>query len=250
MSELYPYGLGARRYREVLQEDFARLRSMAPRALDRPVPECEGWTGADVLQHTALVYLHKVETMRRGDWPDPWPPEGLDEGAGPLGLIDEAHEQLVAELDARDPAERSRTWWPQDQSVGFWVRRMAHETSVHRRDVESAAGEGTPIAADLAVDGIDEVLMVMLAGDWNDAPVATASGAAVVVSSGGHDWEVALKPDQVEVLRAASGGAVATVSGQPSEVLLWLWGRGPRPEVSGEEAVVTELRERLGLATQ
>ncbi|MGZ4749182.1 MAG: maleylpyruvate isomerase family mycothiol-dependent enzyme [Oryzihumus sp.] len=249
MSELYPYGLGAQRYREVLEEDFARLRSVAPRALDRPVPECEGWVGADVLRHTALVYLHKVETMRRGDWPDPWPPEGIEE-AEPLGLIDDAHGQLVAELDERDPAGQARTWWPPDQSVGFWVRRMAHETSVHRRDVESAAGEGTPVAADLAVDGIDEVLMIMLAGDWSDAPVGTASGAAVVVSSGGHDWEVTLGPDRVDILRAVSGGAVATVSGEPSEVLLWLWGRGPRPDVSGEEAVVTELRERLGLATR
>ena len=249
MSELYPYGLGARRYREVLEHDFARLRSVAPRALDRPVPECEGWTGADVLRHTALVYLHKVETMRRGEWPDPWPPDGLEE-AEPLGLIDDAYDQLVDELDARDPAEHSRTWWPQDQSVGFWVRRMAHETSVHRRDVESAAGEGTPVAADLAVDGIDEVLMIMLAGGWSDAPVETASGAAVAVSSGGHDWEVTLGPGQVDVRRAASGGAVATVSGEPSEVLLWLWGRGPRPAFSGEETVVTELRERLGLATQ
>ncbi|GAA1258994.1 maleylpyruvate isomerase family mycothiol-dependent enzyme [Oryzihumus leptocrescens] len=249
MSELYPYGLAARRYREVLEEDFARLRSVAPRALDRPVPECEGWVGADVLRHTALVYLHKVETMRRGDWPDPWPPEGIEE-AEPLGLIVDAHGQLVAELDARDPAEHARTWWPPDQSVGFWVRRMAHETSVHRRDVESAAGEGTPIAADLAVDGVDEVLTIMLAGDWSDAPVGTASGAAVVVSSGGHDWEVTLGPGHVDVLRGATGGAVATVAGEPSEVLLWLWGRGPRPAVSGEEAMVTELRERLALATR
>lgn len=249
MSELYPYGLGARRYREVLEQDFARLRSVAPRALDRPVPECEGWTGADVLRHTALVYLHKVETMRRGDWPDPWPPEGLEE-AEPLGLIDDAHGQLVSELDARDPAEHARTWWPQDQTVGFWVRRMAHETSVHRHDVESAAGEGTPVAADLAVDGIDEVLMIMLAGDWSDAPVESATGARVVVSSGGHDWEVTLGPERVDVSRTASGGAVATVSGESSEVLLWLWGRGPRPDVSGAEAAVTELRERLALATR
>ena len=54
---------------------------------------------------------------------------------------------------------------------------MAHETSIHRRDVESAVGATTPVAADLAVDGIDEVLALMLAGDWSDEVVPEASGS-------------------------------------------------------------------------
>ena len=249
MSDLYPYALGADRYRELLALDAARLRAMAPVALDRPVPDCPGWTGADAVRHTAQVYLHKVETIRQGDWPDPWPPEGI-EAAEPLALYDDAWRQLVEAFDARDPEGPSRTWWPEDQTVGFWVRRMAHETSVHRHDVERAAGQPTPVAADLAVDGIDEVLALFLEGDWGNYPVESASGARVVVSSGGHDWEVTLRPDRVDVARASSGQASATVAGEPSEVLLWLWGRGPRPTVDGDEAVVTELRERLAQATQ
>ena len=44
----------------------------------------------------------------------------------------------------------------------------------------------------------------------------------------------------------------ATVSGEPSELLLWLWGRRPLSAVTveGDEAVIAELRERLSLATQ
>ena len=249
MSELYPYALGFDRYRAVLDADATRLRQVAPGALDRPVPECPGWTGADAVRHTAEVYLHKVEAIRRQEWPDPWPPAGIED-AEPLALFDHAYASMVQAFDAHDPADPARTWWPPDQSVGFWVRRMAHETSVHRRDVESAAGDVTPVAADLAVDGIDEVLLLMLEGDWSDHPVESASGSRVAVSSAGHMWEVTLGARRVDVVRQASGGAVATVSGEPAEVLLWLWGRGPQPAVDGDPAVVTELRERLARATQ
>lgn len=249
MSALYPYALGFDRYLELLDADAARLRAVAPSCLDRPVPECPGWTGADAVRHTAQVYLHKVETIRLRDWPDPWPPEGLDE-AEPLTLFDDAYRRLADSFAAHDPADPATTWWPPDQSVGFWIRRMAHETSVHRRDVESAAGEVTPIAADLAVDGIDEILTIMLEGDWSEERVATASGSRVLVSSADHDWEVTLGSRQVDVVRSSSGTAAAMVSGEPGEVLLWLWGRGPQPHADGDPAVVTELRERLALATQ
>ena len=249
MSDLYPYALGFARYRQLLEADYARLRSVAPGALERPVPECDGWTGRDVVLHTAEVYLHKAESIRRGVMPQPWPPEGLRE-RDPLALIDEAHARLVGELDAHEPADPAWTWWPQDQTVGFWVRRMAHETSVHRRDVESAVAEATPVAEDLAVDGIDELLLLMLAGDWTGDEVPTASGSAVVLESGGHVWQVTLHPDRVDVAREQDGGAAATVSGEPGDVLLWLWGRGPRPLADGDPAVVTELRERLALATR
>ena len=249
MSDLYPFALSADRYRELLVQDAARLRAVAPEGLDRPVPDCPGWTGADAVRHTAQVYLHKVETMRLGDWPDPWPPAGID-AAEPLALYDDAWRQLVEAFDARDPEDPARTWWPEDQTVGFWVRRMAHETSVHRHDVERAAGRPTPVAADLAVDGIDEVLALFLAGDWSAHRVESASGSRVVVAAGGRQWEVTLGPGRVDLGRAASGSAAAVVRGEPSEVLLWLWGRGPRPAVEGEAAVVTELRERLALATR
>ena len=39
---------------------------------------------------------------------------------------------------------------------------------MHRADVEAAAGTVTPVDRELALDGIDEVLLMMLAGDWSD----------------------------------------------------------------------------------
>jgi hypothetical protein len=46
--------------------------------------------------------------------------------------------------------------------------------------------------------------------------------------------------------------ADATVSGEPSEVLLWLWGRRPDSavRVEGAPAVLAGFRERLTLVMQ
>jgi hypothetical protein len=50
-----------------------------------------------------------------------------------------------------------------DQTVGFWIRRMAQETVVHRVDAELAA-EVAPgaIPDDIALDGIDEFLIAFI----------------------------------------------------------------------------------------
>ena len=50
----------------------------------------------------------------------------------------------------------------------FWARRMALEIAVHRYDGELAHGDATAIPDDLALDGIDEMLKVFLAGDCVD----------------------------------------------------------------------------------
>ncbi|GAA3133185.1 hypothetical protein GCM10020001_064540 [Nonomuraea salmonea] len=63
------------RYLELLDADCALLRAAAVRDLAAPVPCCPGWTTSDVLFHTGEVFLHKIEVMRTGAWPDPWPPE-------------------------------------------------------------------------------------------------------------------------------------------------------------------------------
>ena len=50
--------------------------------------------------------------------------------------------------------------------AGFWIRRMAHETLVHRADAQLAAGaEPEPvIEAEIAADAIDEWLMLVTGG--------------------------------------------------------------------------------------
>ena len=51
--------------------------------------------------------------------------------------------------------------WTADRSAGFWLRRMLHDEVVHRFDAEMALGIEGGLAADLAADGVSDVLDTM-----------------------------------------------------------------------------------------
>lgn len=241
------------RFLECLAADEARLRAMVERDLAAPVPNCPGWTAADLVEHVAMVYLHKIECIRTGAQPQAWPPK-VDEQ--PLALLDRAFDGLWRELTERDPASHAFAWYEPDQTVGFWVRRMAQETVIHRVDAEQAAGEPVAdIPADLAADGIDEVLTRFLAYDLRDGvpeELPLPDGRAVAVASGGARWLATLDPGGVRVEPDTAGQPAAQVSGDPQAVLLWLWGRAGDETVraEGDPALISQLRALLIATTQ
>lgn len=243
------------RFLECLDADFTRLRAVVEGALDAPVPTCPGWTGADLTRHMTEVYLHKTETMRRGAWPAPWPPELPDDH---LAALDDAYRQLVGEFATRDVTEQSLTWYAHDQTVGFWLRRMAHETVIHRLDAELAAGaDHDPIPADLAEDGIDELLVCFLAYASEEYPdeltehLGDCDGQTVQVATEGASWQVQIGPAEVTVVRGESDSE-AGVFGEPGAVLRWVWRRAGdgAVQLDGNRWVIGKLRALLGATTQ
>ena len=152
----------------------------------------------------------------------------------PVDVFDASTAEMLELFRERGPEAGSATWHPEDQTVGFWYRRMAHEAAVHRVDAEAAFAEITPVAPDLAVDGVDEILQLFLGGDWSNQPAdewrgispEAGAGRPVEVIAGDHSWRVTLHPERVDVVDGP-GEAVATIGGDPSDVMLWLWRRLP-----------------------
>jgi len=237
-------------YLNHLKAEGDRLAVAAREAgLDAPVPTCADWDVSALVAHVAAVYDHKLACMRLQRRPEEseWahePPSGRHV----VDWLTDTLADLVAELRSRGPEAASYTWYPTDQTVGFWYRRMANETAVHRIDAELAAGHSTPVDDELALDGIDEMLVAFLAGPWWETdPVPDASGRTVAVRAGGELWRATLEPGAVGVSRS-EGRADATVEGEPSDVLMWLWRREPaRVSVDGD--AVEELQERLAYFT-
>ncbi len=85
-------------YLEQLRSESARLGEVGRMGLDAAVPSCPGWTVETVVRHVATVYLHKVEVLRLGALPDPWPPDFG--GREPLELYDEARAAIVDALES------------------------------------------------------------------------------------------------------------------------------------------------------
>jgi uncharacterized protein (TIGR03083 family) len=235
---------------EHVRQDGRRLADAAGGSLSAEVPSCPGWTVRDLVSHVAEVYEHKIACTLLRQAPDPWPPQWPAD-RDPVEWFRDAHERLLEMFGRSEPTTPSATWWPPDQTVGFWARRMAHETAVHRVDAELAIGSPTPVDAELAVDGVDEILRIMLAGDWSDEPDDAATGQRVAISAGARTWLVTLERGSVTVAEDG-GAAAAALGGDPSDVLLWLWGRAPDERVtrSGDADALRLLRSRLMLATQ
>jgi uncharacterized protein (TIGR03083 family) len=249
------------RFLDCLAADYNRLRAVAPADLAAAVPSCPGWTVADLARHVGEVYLHKTMAMREGAEPYPWPPKDLPD-EDPLALLDRTYAGLLAEFAARRPEDQAGTWYNPDQTVGFWIRRMAQETVIHRIDAELGTGQPVaPVPNDLAIDGIDELLKVFLAysvaewGDYFTDILAGSPGWTFTVRTDGAAWRVRTGPGLVTVEDGADDEADVRVSGPPAAVLRWAWNRENPGEpsgvtVEGPAEALDELRRCIVVATQ
>jgi len=229
MSE---YALTPEQYLSHVRADAAVVRAAAQLDPAAAVPGLDGWTALSVVEHLGDVYMHKVEVLRLGRPPDPWPPAGPD--PEPFEWFDTALAQLLDALSSRPPGEPAWTFADFDRSVGFWHRRMAHESAIHRQDAEGAVGTRTPIDDDLAVDGIDEILGLFAAVPDAGTDVTPLRGSADV-QAGGSFWRLDVVPRRLAVgsrrLAVTAGptddgganGADAVLAGSPDAVLWWLW---------------------------
>jgi len=246
------------RYTASLTADAARMAQVVDGHMDAKVPSCPEWTVTDLVHHLGEVYEHKTLCIRLGAEPKPWPPERGT--TTPLTRMRTGLGNLLAEFTGREAASPAYTWYDPDQTVGFWARRMAQETAVHRADAELAAGvEITPIAEDIAVDGVDELLNIFFAWaveNWPEecAPVlAEGTGKPVVIATGDREFTVKMTPESVTVTEEESGEEAAVrISGDPTDVLLWLWRRVPDEKVTieGDTEEAQRLHRMLASFTQ
>jgi uncharacterized protein (TIGR03083 family) len=249
------------RFLDCLAVDFARLRAVVPTDLAAAVPSCPGWTIADLTRHVGEVYVHKTLAMREGAEPDPWPPKELADEE-PLALLDRAYAGLLDEFATRRPEDPAGTWYAPDQTVGFWSRRMAQETVIHRIDAELGTGQPVaPVPPDLAVDGIDELLKVFVAygvAEWGGFVTEILDGSpgrTYAVRTDGAAWRVRTGPGVFAVEDGDYDAADVIVSGPPTAVLRWAWNREGADEpsgvtVDGTADALDELRRCVVTATQ
>lgn len=243
---------------EYLDADYRRLREVAPGVLGETVPTCPEWTVADLVRHVAGAYDNALGALRHGAFRTKGSP-APDLGGDPLAALDRAHRELAGELSSRKPDEHAVTWYAPDQTVGFWIRRMVQESVIHRVDGELGAGlEPAAIPADLAADGIDEVLVTFLAFASASYPqvlaehLATCDGDTLRIEVPDASWLVQLGPDVVTVAAGVSADADAVLRGPADAVLRWLWRRigNAAVELDGNRGVIGKLHQLLGDTTQ
>jgi uncharacterized protein (TIGR03083 family) len=222
-------------------------------APDGALPWCGAWTVKDCAWHVAS--LHHVVGQVVAGRPDVTfaafdtlnAPAADDPELGAWWRKGTA--ALLDEVARADPAEPCWTFSRPDQLVGFWPRRVAHETFVHRWDVERGASRPvSPIDPVLASDGVDEYLSVFVPRMRH---VAKAPGSGETVhlhcTDSAGEWLVAFTGPGTQELRREHAKGDAAIRGPAESLLLFLWGRLDAREggleVIGDEAVAGRWRE-------
>ena len=191
--------------------------------IETTVPSCPEWTLRDLAHHLGSHHRWVAGNLdqppdgkafkRRAEPPaDEAIPDWLEAGA----------EMLATKLAATDPAKPCWTWVPFDDSVGFWARRTAHETAMHRWDAQNADGEADAVEPELAADGVDEYLGILGAFQGRRFPEAGSIHLHTTDTPG--EWLVRLDAEGIQLTREHAKGEVA-VRGPASDVLLVLMGR-------------------------
>jgi len=133
--------------------------------------------------------------------------------------------------------------WTPVATSGFWARRQAHETSIHRYDAQLAAGRPEPLDGALAADGIDELFEMVPSWPWGGRVRGGGETVHVHCTDRDGEWLLRLVPDGIVVAREHAKADVA-VRGAASDVLLFLYGRAGREvlEVFGDVELLAHFR--------
>ncbi len=231
----------AERCEAIRREGHALHAAARDAGLDAAVPSCPEWRVADLLGHVGRLHRWIAAIVESGGddppdhhWSAAEPPPVDERLAWFDGGVD-----LIADLLLRvDPS--TVAWsWTNDNTAGFWARRQANETAVHRWDAQLAAGAPQPVDRVLAVDGIDEFFGLI--PFWRGASRLPVGGESIHLhaTDGEGEWLVKLGADGLVVTREHAKGDVA-MRAPASHLLLFLYGRADASgaEVFGDAAIL------------
>lgn len=236
-----------------IDADGHRLLEVARAEPAAVVPACDGWTSTELAAHTALLHQRIAYLCRTGDMDRPSQRGGQLEPPPDDGVLDWAAgwlDELVSQLRTTPADAGMWSFVAGGGTAGWWSRRMAHETLVHRVDAEQAAG--LPVGAvqpELAVDGVDEVLEVFLA-TFGAPPFGAGETLHLHATDADGEWLLTLGRDRVQV-EAGHAKGDAAVRGPAADLYLWLWGRATLDdlEVFGDATVASSLRSAVAAST-
>lgn len=205
---------------------------------DEPVPTCPGWTVDDLTAHLGTVHRWAASILLSGQRIDE--PRGVrvtEPRVDWYARTAAAVLEVIRAVPVDEPTPNSARV---HETAAYWPRRQMHETTVHVIDAGLALGlgpDGTPVSTELAADGVDELLGVML-------PRMTARGqrphlegrVRFVATDTGRSWVVGESPDSMRtpiLLYAGEGADVdGEIRGTAVDLYLGLWGRVERERLT------------------
>ncbi|MEO7369964.1 MAG: maleylpyruvate isomerase family mycothiol-dependent enzyme [Ilumatobacteraceae bacterium] len=246
-------------YLAVIAPEAELLAATADEAgLATPVPNCPDWTIADLVLHVGEVHRWATaavagKAMKLGDVPSdsrgPSP-----EPADTTEWFRRGAAALCDTLRSADPDVQYATFLmdPPAPNLLFWARRQALETTVHRTDAESAVGRCTPVANDVALDGLDEFLTGFVPRSRTPLRADVPRRLQIAPYDSAQRWTVSISSEAPVTRRHVVGAGDAAdadcvVSGPAGDLYLALWNRAPLDTltIDGDRASIDLLRDNV-----
>ena len=226
-------------YLGAIEREGQLLLKAADGNLGGIIPACPGWTVQTVLVHLGRIYRsvaehvasRSTEMIRFEKTPSPDSFEVINWFRESQGLLLDA----LRNADPSDPA-----WtWSDDKTAGFYQRRMAHESAMHRYDAEAASGTPAAFDGDIAADGIAEFYEIVMPFNLARRDVTLPSGSLHLHRADGEgEWMINAVDGAVAVTHEHGKGDAA-VRGPASDLFVFAWHRGMPDtlQIFGDEAV-------------
>ena len=142
---------------------------------------------------------------------------------------------------------RTAVWsWSDDHSVGFWLRKITHDTIIHRIDAELTVGLRPSLPPQTASDGVADLLAAIatLSNAGHPDPIfkglrGLGETLQLQATDTADEWFVTRTPEGVH-WTPGRGAADAIVRGDALNLLLALYRRAPIQvvDVIGNETLV------------
>lgn len=212
--------------------------------LGAPVPTCPDWDVLDLVAHQGMV--HRWATAALHDNRDAMGNADLMETEGrtstdPIAWFTRGAEDLTAALRSAPEDLEALVFLKNPPAPrDFWARRQCHETTVHALDALSAT-TGRPevtaeearstvgVDADLALDGIDELLLGFFPRSRTRIRSTSPYAVHLLPDDAPVSWVVEVGEEPVRSRRLTAQESIpdaALVSGSAIDLYLALWNRG------------------------
>ncbi|GAA5148027.1 maleylpyruvate isomerase family mycothiol-dependent enzyme [Nocardioides marinquilinus] len=216
---------------------FARHAGAA--GLDVPVPTCPEWTVRRLVGHQGAVHRWAAGALRGEDLD--WAPveKAGRSSADPVDWLRDGAIALVRALVEADDDTPAPVFLadPPASPRRFWARRLCHETTIHGVDALAAdlgrlpRAEETWIERDLALDGLDELLLGFVPRERSRLRTEPGEAPVTLVvrpTDADHAYTVRVSDDVPVTVRHDDGAAAAgdrEVTGNAVQLYLALWHR-------------------------
>lgn len=235
----------------VLRAASAQLvRDLHDVAETTSVPTCSAWDARALLAHIVMVHdwatshiqgdggaSGRSQTQLRASDDDLFP------------LFEAGTERLVSALrEARDDLDTKVFLRNAPRPRAFWARRQAHETTVHAVDALATRlgrlprSTETGISTEVALDGIDELLMGFIPrgrSHWNNVEPFTL---AVHPTDSNRGWLLRIDSEHIRATEDADPSPDVVFTGTAVALYLGLWNRGDEITQSGPLSVLETWR--------